>query len=60
MTRQQTQTAVCRALHSLKEDAAHAWKEALGGNFEPLVNVGRSFKELERVIVEADLKGDNV
>ncbi len=48
------QSAVIRALHSLKEDATFAWHEALAGRFDTLTNVGRAYGGLEAAVMQAD------
>lgn len=46
---------IIHALHSLKEDAAHAWKLALAGDDSGLHQVGASYKRLETEINRADV-----
>lgn len=45
---------VVRALHSVKEDAAHAWQVALGGDLRGLPELSKSWINLERAIMEMD------
>lgn len=44
------------ALHSLKEDAAHAWMRLLEGDEAPLAEVGKSMKQVEAIVIKRDVE----
>ena len=47
---------IIAALHSLKEDASWAWKEALEGREPDMHTLGTIWKRLERAIIQQDLQ----
>jgi hypothetical protein len=53
---EQTRRQILSALHSLKNDAAHAWDLMLGADTSGIKAVGDSYKNLEKLIIQLDVE----